>query len=210
MCPVCYAVNGYRPAVSRARHRSRPAVALTGAALIARASGAGVAVAGAWLDLGLGSLPHACALVLYGPPGSGKSTLAVALAAGWPAPSVVLSYEMGTGHALVEIARRQEAYAVVFASVGSFTEAVEVIEAGYDLVVVDSVQASDVDAADWVYEVVPRGRALLLTSQVNAAGEVRGGLAASHVADVVIELPEYGRFEVHKNRFGPLAAGRWA
>jgi len=147
-------------------------------------------------------------VVLYGLPGTGKSHMALGAADAWPGRAIVLCFEQGLGPTLVDLVRRVEALRPDYAVADGWDEILELI-AGYDLVVVDSAQAVEVTPSQWRAATVDMGRSLIMTSQVNAAGDVRGGLACGHIADIVVELLPERRFRVAKYRGGDLHEGTW-
>jgi predicted ATP-dependent serine protease len=143
---------------------------------------------------------------LYGAPGSGKSTLATKLADVWPGRSIYLSLEEGLGSTLAQRAARLEIRRVDFAYPSTWQELVEQVRP-YSLVVVDSLQMLKASAAPGTIraELVDRAaKCVLVTSQVNAQGDVAGGKSMGHFADVVVRLPAYGQLVVEKNRYGPV------
>ena len=179
---------------------------LTGAELAGRASRQ-VRPGGPWDVMLRDGIQVPCMVVVYGPPGSGKTTVALQMADAWAGRSIVFPFEQGLGPALAQMVRRLEVLHPEFVSADTWPDVLEAMD-GADLVVVDSLQRSATDPGDWRVATVDVGRTLILVSEVNASGEVRGGLAASHVADIAVELPEYGAFIVRKNRFGECREGR--
>lgn len=208
-CPVCGQTGFYSPVVQRPGRQIRStSPAITGAQLMGRRTKR-PQWPGAWRTLFPQGLQWPSLVLLWGKPGAGKSTLSLELATAFGGGNViVLSYEQGLGPQYADLVRRIEVPEAMFAVPDSWTD-VENFIRGYQLVVVDSLQASRVDAASWREVTVDQGAGLVLTSEVNLKGDVRGGLAAVHVCDVAIELPEYGKFAVRKNRAGPLHQGAW-
>lgn len=207
-CPTCGQMHSYYPIVDRpqiATLLSSPV--LSGAALV-QAAGNRVHLPGHWRAVFPEGVFLPCFILLWGTPGSGKTTLALNLAQAYTGRVIVLPFETGLSQALAQLARRIECVAPDFCVPSEWDEIVTLI-ASYDLIVVDSLQRAGVDVEFWRAATVHQGKTLLATSEVNASGDVRGGLAASHLADVSIELPEYGRFIVRKNRAGGLYEGMW-
>lgn len=207
-CPSCLRTGLYQPVVERPfMPRLRGAVTMTALQLQARGAKT-VRLKGAWSDLFPGGVLTPFMSVLYGIPGAGKSTLALMLAEAWPGRSLFIPSEQGLGAALGALVRRLEVTRPNFALFETCEQMAAGI-GGYDLVVVDSLQRCGIDPAELRSLIVDGGASLLVTSEVNASGDVRGGLAASHVADAVVELPEYGVARVRKSRFGPCSDIRW-
>lgn len=141
---------------------------------------------------------------IYGEKATGKSTLALALADTWGGRAIFLSLEEGLGATLAERVARMEVMTVDFGYPSSWGEVVSQI-ADYSLVVIDSLQMLKASSAPATIraELVDRAsKNVIVTSQVNSTGEVRGGKAIGHFADVQVHLPEYGKLLVEKNRYG--------
>lgn len=208
-CPTCGRIGSFFPLVRRPGSVTRQGVVrLSGADLAARASRS-VRPGGIWDRMFVEGIQIPAFILVFGAPGSGKTTAALELADEWKGRALVLPYEQGLGPALAQLVRRIEATRPEFALTSTWDETVELIRE-FDLVVVDSLQRSGVDPDDWRAAVVEEGgKTLLMTSEVNAEGEVRGGLAASHLADVSVEMTEFGLFEIRKNRFGKCGPGTW-
>ena len=209
-CPTCGRTGTFSPVVERpgTRPPSTGAEVVTGAELIRGARGR-TRWPGVWSVLFPEGLDLPSMLVIWGGPGAGKSTLTVELLAAARGRSLCLPYETGV-HApqLVSLVAQLEAVKVDFA-LPDMWEDILALVASYDVLAVDSLQMSGADPGAWRTAVVERGRTLILVSEVNAAGRVRGGVAASHLADVSVELPTFGRFAVRKSRSGALTEGVW-
>ena len=157
---------------------------------------------GVWAALSPDGLPLPVMVVLWGPPGVGKSSLALMLADDWPDRAIVLSFELGIGGAMAEYISRLEVTKPDISQPDTWEDVLDAVQA-YSLVVVDTLQASSTDPTSWRGAIVERlGKTLVMTSQVNKEGEVRGGLAAGHEADISVELQRYGQAIVRKDRFG--------
>lgn len=208
-CSRCGRIKSFFPTTRRV-HRSRPQgpAVVTGMDLVRRSKRNLI-----WPGLMQQILPDGILvpslLLLFGRPGVGKTTIAVQAADAWPkGPVLVLPFETGLGPSLSKLVGRLEAVKPDFALTDSWDEILELVPK-YSLVVVDSLQTSGADPVQWRDITVQRGITLLLISEVNTDGEVRGGLAAGHLADTVIELPIFGEFKVRKNRAGDVGEGRW-
>lgn len=143
-------------------------------------------------------------MCVYGLPGTGKTTRALKLADDWPGRSIFLSLEQGLGANLAGYVERLEITKTSFYYPQNWDELLAVVR-GFDLVVVDSVQMLDAQPGSVRSELVDRARKnVIVTSQTNADGDVRGGMAVSHLADYVVQCHGLDSFEVTKNRTGTL------
>jgi hypothetical protein len=77
----------------------------------------------------------------------------------------------------------------------------------YDLLVIDSIQSLDLAPEDLenIADKYPN-LSMILVSQITKNGNYRGTTAWAHNPDMVITLPEYGKVETEKNRFGALGS----
>lgn len=209
MCPLCFRVNSFRPYVGLPGEGREPLPPekVTAVELLRR-SRRQTRPAGVWREVLPAGIQAPCLILIFGPPGAGKTSLALMMADAWSHPSIVLSFELGLGPSLASLVARLEIMKPDFACVESWADIPRLVEE-YDLVVVDSLQQASLMPDYWRRLTVDRGKLLILTSQVNSEGEVRGGLAGSHLADIVIELPGLGAFRLRKNRFGPIVRGTW-
>lgn len=208
-CPTCGKMGSFYPVVRRPGSIQRQGIVrLSGTDLAARASRS-VRPGGVWDRMFVEGIQVPAFILAFGAPGSGKTTAVLELADDWPGRALVLPYEQGLGPALAQLVRRIEATRPEYVLTSTWEETIEVMQ-DFDLIVVDSLQRSGVDPDDWRSAVVEEGgKALLVTSEVNSEGEVRGGLAASHLADVAVEMTEFGSFQIRKNRFGKCGPGTW-
>ncbi len=154
-----------------------------------------------------------CMIVIWGVPGCRKSSFAMQAANDWCVArkknsAIFLPFEMGMGVQLGDMVRRFEATEVHFRTVDTWADVLDTMK-GYRLVVCDSLQASGADPDEWRSVTVDHGRSLILVSQANSDGGVKGGLAASHIADISIEMKQGGAYIVRKNRSGPCTEGLW-
>lgn len=141
---------------------------------------------------------------IYGEPGAGKSTFALLLADAWPGSAIYFSLEEGLSGALADRAARLDVRRCLFGYPSTWSELVEQVR-DHELVVIDSLQMLRASGAPATVraELVDRAsKNVVVISQVNAAGDVRGGKAISHFADVTVHLPAFGSLQVDKNRFG--------
>jgi len=157
---------------------------------------------GVWQSLFPEGLLLPVFILLWGMPGTGKSSLALKLSEDWPGRSVFLSFEMGIGNPLGVYLASINIRSTDCCQPTTWNQVLGLLR-DYHLVAVDTIQASGTDSGAWRGAVVERmNRNLILTSQVNAQGEVRGGMAAGHDADVSVQQIEYGKAIVRKDRFG--------
>ena len=210
-CPTCQRSGQFRP-LTRRVHLSKPSSPIVkGVELVKRSSRNWI-----WPDPVKTLLPNGvglpCMIVVYGPPGSFKTSFAIQAASAWCAEkgesAIMFPFEMGLGVQLQDMVHRFEATKMHFRMVDTWPDVLSTIEP-YRLVVVDSLQKSGVSADEWRSVTTDHDKTLILVSQVNSAGDVKGGMSASHEADVAIELLPGGKFIVRKNRSGMCSEGRW-
>jgi len=204
LCPRCGRVGSYMCVVTAPSPmpHAYPAEVLSAGQLRARAQMAR-ALPPPWGELSP-SWQVPFLLLLWGCPGTGKTTQALRLADSWPGRALFVAVEGGLGVVLSQMAARLELTRPHFVYPSTWDELVSAA-ADYDLIIVDSLQTIAATAESLRSELVDRAaKSLVLTSQVNAQGEVRGGMAASHLADVSAECVRFGEIVVHKNRFAPM------
>jgi len=200
VCPACGRSGQYLPLVDTPALPSlypSPVLSATDLRMLANRHRK---LAGAWAEIGA-SWVTPFMVVLFGPPASYKTTRALRMADDWPGRALFVSLEMGLGALLADYVDRLEITKTAFCFPSSWQELVTQAEP-YDLVVIDSMQRLSATPISLRGEFVDKGRrSVVITSQVNAAGEVAGGMAASHVADVSVRCIDRDHVEVEKNRF---------
>lgn len=209
VCPICWRYRGYEPVVTRPGAIGRVLDVPITTAQELRADGQQRhTFPPPWLSLFPQGFLQPAFLVVFGVPGSGKTSLALTLGDAWPGDTLYLPYEEGLGSTMREKIVRLSISHVHFAIPNNLDSLIQ-FAGRYRLIIIDSQQALGVEPAALRSMFLDNGQSLILVSQVNAAGDVRGGMASSHLADCSIECPAFGEFLFHKNRYGALTQGQW-
>lgn len=207
VCPACGRSGQYLPSVQAPEfpHSYRSPV-LSANDLRARARGM-KRLPAEWTNISAQWL-RPFMLSVYGMPGSGKTTLALKLADSFPGRAIYLPLEDGMSADLAKYVERLEIMNVSFAYPGTWDELISQCE-GFGLVCIDTVQMLAATPRSIKSELVGRAaKCVIAVSQVNAAGDCRGGMAISHYAHVVCKAVQLGEVVVTKNRFGGVGHAR--
>lgn len=208
ICPRCGRWSEYKPVVTVPnRGVSNSTRVVSGADLMADGMSS-TKLKGIWSTLFPDGVSLPFMITVWGRPGVGKTQLGLKSANDWNGSPMFLALETGLGASIKSLMAYLETWDFDLSSPVDW-ESIQEVAVGYDYIVLDSLQSFSMSPAALRAEFVNNGISLMVLSQTNTSGDVRGGMASLHEADVSIELPELGRFNIVKNRFGELFEGEF-